>query len=299
MPTNIHDKFFKTLLSDDSNAKFFLKIFLPKPINEKIDYKTLKLVNKSFISEELKETFADMIFECKMGSNEKSNYISILLEHKSQPYKYTELQVMGYIISAYNAQVKAGKPLKFILPVVFYHGGQNWKMKSLNELIEGISKDFLDYIPKLKIVFIDLGKFSDKQLIDIGNTFMSSALLTQKYSHNPQELINKIDLIFGNLFPDANRNLIGSFFVYFIKIVELPEKEFIELIEKISPPIKNEIMSTYEMIAEKYKKQGIEQGIEKNVLRMYKKQFDISQIADILDISEEKVRDILSKHDLI
>ncbi len=62
-------------------------------------------------------------------------------------------------------------------------------------------------------------------------------------------------------------------------------------------------MSTYEMIAEKYKKQGIEQGIEKaiekNILRMYKKQFDILHIADILDISEEKVRYILSKHNLL
>ena len=83
MGANIHDKFIKTILSDKDNAKVFLKTFLPEKISNKIDFSTLKYANKSFISDELKETFADIIFECNFKNSNQSKYISILLEHKS------------------------------------------------------------------------------------------------------------------------------------------------------------------------------------------------------------------------
>ncbi len=84
---NIHDKFFKSILSKTDVAKDFFKTFLPKDVLNVIDLNTLKFTKNSYIPSKLKETFADLVFECKLKNSEHSALISILLEHKSYPDK--------------------------------------------------------------------------------------------------------------------------------------------------------------------------------------------------------------------
>ncbi len=45
--------------------------------------------------------------------------------------------------------------------------------------------------------------------------------------------------------------------------------------------------------------EGLEKGLKKSVLNLYKNDFPIQQIADIMEISEDKVKSILKKNKLI
>ncbi|HHH52104.1 MAG TPA: hypothetical protein ENK91_00450, partial [Bacteroidetes bacterium] len=248
-----------------------------------------------FISIKLKESFADMVFEFEYKDNVEKGYITIVLEHKSKPEKQAFLQILNYTTEAYIQQIKDGQPLKTVISMVFYHGKEQWKLNKLTELIKYLPKKLKRYVPDFDVIFIDLGRFSDKQLLNIGNSFLTSALLTQKYSYNPSELIDKVEMIFETLFSDRKRNLNYSIFVYFMNLVNLREEKFKKLLENISEPIKKEIMSTLEMIEKKYK----QEGIEISIVKLFKKGFNASQISDIMEMSIKKVKEILKKKNVL
>ncbi len=287
-------------MSDIEVAKDFFKTFLPKDILNTIDLTTLRFTQNSFISGKLKETFADLVFECMLKTGNQKTFISILLEHKSNPDKYTYVQILGYVVEGYQAQIKAGKPLVPILPVLLYHGKQKWELKTIKDLIPYLPEDIEKYIPQLSIEFLDLKKFSDEELLNIGNSFLASALTIQKYSQSPDELIKKANKIFGAIFPEGIGNFKEVLFVYYLNLLQISKVEFIELIEKIPPKIKKDFMSTYEMIAKEYEQKGIEKGIEKNtvnvILRGNQKGFSIDNLADITGLSIEEVQKIIREN---
>jgi len=48
-----HDKLFKAVFSDVEETAEFLHLYLPEPLRDLIDWKTLRLVEGTFIDEEL------------------------------------------------------------------------------------------------------------------------------------------------------------------------------------------------------------------------------------------------------
>lgn len=63
---NPHDKFFKETFSNVEVARDFMKNYRPKLILKIIDLQTFEIQKDSFIDEELKEVFSDMLFEAKI-----------------------------------------------------------------------------------------------------------------------------------------------------------------------------------------------------------------------------------------
>ncbi len=78
---NPHDKFFKETFSIRENVVDFLEGIFPEEIVKKLDLSTLSLDNNSYIDEELKEHFSDIVYTC-VCKNEKLK-IALLFEHKS------------------------------------------------------------------------------------------------------------------------------------------------------------------------------------------------------------------------
>ena len=52
---NPHDAFFKEIFSQKKYVENFIQVALPENIKNKLDFKTLKLDNNSYIDEELKQ----------------------------------------------------------------------------------------------------------------------------------------------------------------------------------------------------------------------------------------------------
>ena len=287
-------------MSNTEVARDFFRIFLPDDVLNIIDLYTLKFTRNSFISDKLKETFADLVFECNLKNSNQTTFIAILLEHKSYPDKYSYVQTLGYVVEGYQAQIKAGSPLKLIIPLLFYHGKDKWELKTISELIPDLPENLKKYLPLFLIEFIDLKNFSDEELMNIGNSFLASALTIQKYSQNPGELIKKVENIFGALFPEGMRNFKEVIFVYYLQLVQIKEGQLLEIIEKIPPKIKDDIMSTYEMIAKKHEQKGIEKGIEKNtvnvILRGHQNGIGIDILAKITGISTKEVQKIIREN---
>jgi len=297
---NPHDKFFKSFILDKQNAIDFLKTFLPRYLSEALDFDSISIENVTFISESLSEVFSDAVFKCKIKENDI--YISILIEHKSYPDKFLAVQLLKYLSNAYSLQLKNENKLELVVPLVYYHGKDNWKYKPISKIIEGIPDFLKDYVPDFDTVFVNLNKMSESELNNINNLLLVSALYMQKYSVEPELLKAKIvDIIsfLENTLSGNKGNFIRNVFVYFNELVEIDLDELKNIINALPLKEKKEIMTTYQLIKQEGIKEGIKKGFEKSITRLFQKGFDIEQIADIMEISPNKIKEILRKNNLI
>ena len=288
---NIHDKFFKSLLSDRDIAIDWLRTFLPQPILEQLDITSLAPASNSFITPELQESFADVVFKCKL-SGSKEGYLSIILEHKSYPDEYAAIQLLFYVANAYIIQWKSKFPLEPVIPVLFYHGKENWQYRPLSSMFNKLPESIRAFVPDVFPVFVDATQMSDETFLSMGNLFLGSALLLQKYSRSPEDLVKKASQIFGSLDTSGHRNLLPTLFVYFVEMAEIPVEELNRLLETLPKSIKSDFMSTYEKILEK----GIEKGIDLEKINIISKGLSnglsLEILAELTNWPLEKVRQI-------
>ena len=111
------------MMSLKSEAIALATSFFPKDVLDEIDLDTFELSNVSFINEQLEEYFADIVYTCNTKGNAQIK-ISFLLEHKSYYDPHLPLQLLRYLLEAYDYQyVKEGKKeLSLVIPVLIYHG---------------------------------------------------------------------------------------------------------------------------------------------------------------------------------
>ena len=97
LPNTPHDELFKAAFSQLDIAKDYLSQFLPPELVRHLDLEKLNLDSNSYVDENLKEYFSDIVYTCPYGKKEKIK-IAFLLEHKSSPPKYPHLQLLRYLM---------------------------------------------------------------------------------------------------------------------------------------------------------------------------------------------------------
>ena len=123
---NIHDNFFKTVFSKIDNIKDFLFTSLPADIQNYIDFENIEIDNTSYVSENFKGYFSDVVVKTRIIDSEMDIYI--LFEHKSYQDKKIFIQLLRYMYLMWNKDIGENKPLRVIIPLVFYHGKKKWKL---------------------------------------------------------------------------------------------------------------------------------------------------------------------------
>ena len=130
------------------------------------------------------------------------------------------------------------------------------------------------------------------------NSFLSSALFLQKYSNNSELLIKHIHKLLSTFSSITNKNFLVTLFVYFLQVTELSENNLVELLQDSPDHLKNEFMSTYELIEKKGIEKGVEKGIEKEkentVVSAFKNGISIELIANITNLPLEKIMEIIN-----
>lgn len=112
---NIHDKFIRERLSQKENAINFLENYLPKDLIEIIDLSKIEMEKDSYITEELEEYFADLLYKVEIKG--KESYIYVLFEHKSYEDKFVVLQLLEYMLKCWKEKKKNKEKLPVILPL--------------------------------------------------------------------------------------------------------------------------------------------------------------------------------------
>ena len=188
---NPHDKFVRETFSDPERARAFVEEFLPQNIVSQLDMPTLKVHKESYLDNELKEYFSDLILEIgiKNKKREKTS-VALLFEHKSSPDRNVLIQLGYYLFAHWFKQVRQRKKPRLIIPLIYYQGKQKWEAPPLIKLFEAYPESMLDFVPNLHHLLISLNEISDKQIHELRNTMLAAAMATQKLRFNPVSLVS-------------------------------------------------------------------------------------------------------------
>ncbi|MFZ1751795.1 MAG: Rpn family recombination-promoting nuclease/putative transposase [Saprospiraceae bacterium] len=310
---NIHDKIVRESFSDPSRAIAFFEKFLPETLLLHLELSTLQVLQESYMNEELQEHFSDLVFEVGLSDHDglKADIV-LLFEHKSSPGRHVLIQVGHYMFAHWYKCLSEKQAIKVIIPVIYYQGKQEWKLVDISTLFIDYPDDIKEYIPKINHLFFGLHTITEDQIVDIRDTMMAAALIAQKWRINPVKLKDDFERIF-RLFPLAgvNLNFLEMIIVYILNVSDITEEVLAKTIKSIPPSIKDNIMTTYERIALRNKKEGQKEGkIEGEqigiikgkievVLNCFAQGIDVSMITNITGLTEDKVKKILKEHEKV
>lgn len=117
----LHDAVFKQFLTHPETARDFLDIHLPPALRRLCDLNTLQLASGSFIEDDLRPYYSDVLYSLKAGNGD--GYVYCLIEHQSTPDKHMAFRLMRYAIAAMQRHLDAGhKTLPLVIPILFYQG---------------------------------------------------------------------------------------------------------------------------------------------------------------------------------
>ncbi len=291
---NPHDKFLKETLSKKENAIGFIENYLPKDIVELIDLNKINIEKDSYITENLQEYFTDLLYKVMIKGEE--SYIYVLFEHKSYPDKLIGLQLLEYLIQCWKSKIKQKNKLPLVIPLVIYHGKVNWNIGvRFSDIIEKIDDKFKKYIPDFEYLLYDLSKYQDKDILGTEELKVMMQLMKYIYSENLTEKLKEIFKMFSYI-EGKNLDYISTVTIYIMNTTEIEIKELAKIVTETISEKGGEIAMT---TAQKLRKEGIEEGIEKEKIitaeRLLAKQMSFEEVAEITELPIEKIKKIAVK----
>ncbi len=318
--TNSHDKYFKEVFSKKEEATAFLKGSLPKELVRNINFDSLAPLKDSYIDEELKENFSDLVFTCKY-KGKKEIKIALLFEHKSKPVQYPHFQLLKYLIKLWDADLKQKRKPVPVIPIIFYHGKEKWDKKRFEEYFEGIDKQLLPFLPSFDYHLEDLSQYTDEEIAQRYNEIKTrTALLLMKNIFNEQLLLNKVRIIFVEgkriINEETGEQFFTATFYYLFSNIEKGYQEITKEIETITEKGGDIAMTIAMQLREEGIKEGIKKGIKEGlekglqkgkyenqketVAKLFTKAgFTVDEIAEYLDMDKDFVKKILKEAKLI
>lgn len=193
-----HDAFDKSVFRDTENARNIVEwMFRDQPtLVEKFDLAQLEVCEDSYLDDELRESFVDVLYRIPLRSGE-TLCVFILIELKTSSERFTMFQVLKYIVRIWDAEFKKFKkeqehkseqdqPTPFLLPMVFpmivHHGETRFtaptEMADLQDVLEGFESQAV----QLKAMLFDLAQISESELPDDPELWASFTIMQAVFS---------------------------------------------------------------------------------------------------------------------
>ncbi|NLK53055.1 MAG: Rpn family recombination-promoting nuclease/putative transposase [Syntrophomonadaceae bacterium] len=270
---NPHDKFFKKTFGDVAVAKDFLNNYLPQKIMGIIDIETLEPQKDSYIDEELKEGFSDLLFRANI--NNREGYLYLLFEHKSYPSRDVAFQLLKYTVRVWDTRIGETGQLPIIIPLVVYHGKEGWNIKpTLGEMILGydeLPQDIRALVPNYQYLLFDLSRFTDEEIkgaVITRITVMIMRDIQRKGISAIWEIVLEAVALLQEL-EDKETGL--EYFEILMRYVfsarpDFTKDDLYELVKKIEttyPEGSEKVMTLAQAFREEGMERGIEVGLEK------------------------------------
>jgi hypothetical protein len=155
----VKDKFARKMLANRDLAIEFFNAFLPA-INPGGDWSSLREEPGSFISDEFKGSYSDVLHSFKQG--EEQNLVYLLIEHKSQSERWTVLYLLGVMCRIWDKwREKHGASedhLPLIVPVILHQSSRPWSAPlSLSDYFPE-SRKLSPCLPNFHATLVDLAK---------------------------------------------------------------------------------------------------------------------------------------------
>ncbi len=96
-------------------------MYLPAPFLAICELDSLQLVSGSFVEEDLRASYSDILYSLR--TRHGPGYVYALIEHQSTPDKLMTFRLLRYALAAMQRHLDAGHDtLPLVVPILFYHG---------------------------------------------------------------------------------------------------------------------------------------------------------------------------------
>jgi hypothetical protein len=173
----------KRLLTSPGNVRDLL-VLAGSALVERIVFDRLEVDPTSYVAADYRHVVSDVVLTVPLrrerGRSRRPLWLTILLEHQSEPDRLMMLRVLDYLVQIWKAQVRAwgqeqgslaSAKLRPILPVVFYTGSYRWEhLGRLVDLMdEGAS--IARHTPAFEPLFVNLPALPAERLRAAGGSF--------------------------------------------------------------------------------------------------------------------------------
>lgn len=269
---NPHDKLFRETWSNKEVAQDFLMRYLPPPMVALLDFATLEIAKDSFVDNELREYFSDVLYTITYGR--ATGYVYLLFEHKSYPERWIHLQLLDYMLKIWRLFLKQQPKgqqttlLPIIIPLVLYHGEREWSINTRFSQMFDMSVDALTgYIPNFEYLVHDLTRYADDEIK--GTVLARVVMLLFKHIHDP-DILRQLPNIFARmqelLTMENGLHCIETLLRYVFNALE--EITVAQLVTITEQSLKGELVMT---LAEQLRNEGWTNGVNHGLNQGYER----------------------------
>ncbi len=295
-----HNEFFSGVYALEEVAIAHVAMVLSPEELAELDVRKATLMADSYVEEELKPSFSDVVWQCPLKNGGNPLKVAFLFEHKSSPPSYPiEIQLLQYFLGIWRREVANGQPPSLIVAIIVYHGARRWTTPSMEDVLKGVPLLFQKYVLRVHYIFTDVSRMPDS-LIKTNEALgiLRNVLLALKFAFDARQLKQNFTDI--AIFAVSKRE--GPPNEIFLKMLcthvqncldEVREME--NLIETLPEEPRAVALSTYEKIIEKGRQEGIRQGIQQGIEQGIQREGEESTRRFVLnliretDLSDERI----------
>jgi predicted transposase/invertase (TIGR01784 family) len=222
---------------------------VPEELRQTLDWSTLRLLEGSFVDEELRRSETDFLYEVERVENDASLWLYILLEHQSNPDRWMRFRLLKYCCRIWDVNLQerpAPRELRPIVPLVFYQGERSWSYST--EFADLFSESMRDWpwVPRFSHELIDQSGLRLEEVQGELKEQLMQLLLMAAY-HPASAWMPQVARLLGTLSslePSGGVNYVRLFMLYILETQE-PElaQSFREVLRQQAPALGDELMT--------------------------------------------------------
>ena len=308
-----HAEFFEKIFSVKANTVDFIKGVFPADIVKHLSLSKIKHENISYVSDELKRFFSDVVYSCPVKGVDVK--VTLLFEHKSYPERRIHLQLIRYMLCVWEHNERQKEPLSVVVPILVYHGKKKWKKRSMTEYFGKLPELFKPFIPDFDYLLADFSAYSDEDFekrmfsqvpLIIAASVMKHIFDDSSFDSHLKRLFKEKKQFFNKT---TGHRLLKSLLFYIWEGTKVSEEDISNVLDELSKEAKEVGMTT----ADKLRKEGELKGELKGKLEgelkgklkgeletkletiknMLKKDCEWKFITDITGITKSKYQKLL------
>lgn len=296
-----HNNFFEAMLSNKEIVTDFLKNHLPKDIQTKLDFNSIRPEKNTFVSEELRKSETDVLFSVELDG--KPSYIYCLIEHQSTPDKKMPIRLHKYMLSAmeWHLDSKEEGSIPVIIPLVIYNSKVPWNYPTgVVSMFDREQRDLVENVLVNDFKLINLYEIDDEEIMR--HNWASLLELSLKWAKECDiiELLDKFKP-FLLMACKENKKIFFATLNYLVDVGETDKDKLIEYCKQNLTDDEGAIMT----VAEQWKAEGREEGREeerlnmtkKTVLKMLEQNLDVNVISKVTELSINDIKKLEAENE--
>lgn len=179
-----HDSLFRKVFSDVGEAAGLLRTALPGVLRDRMDWTSLKLLDGSFVDENLRQSQTDLLYEVAYGESAEPVWLYVLLEHQSTPDARMSFRMLKYCCRIWDAGPREGPGLRPIVPMVFYQGRHGWTHSTqFADLFPEVAREW-PWVPRFAHLLLDQTKLKPNEVEGGARGRVAQSLMMAAYGRH-------------------------------------------------------------------------------------------------------------------